>query len=98
MNDSTLVCVFQCIRDLPGDANSLINGNRPSFDSVSERRPFDQLHDQGVSVVGVFESVNRSDVRVIERGEDFGFALKPGHSFSIACERFREDLDCYIAA
>ncbi len=35
----------------------------------------------------------RGDVRMIQRGEDFGFALKTREPIGISGERWRQDLD-----
>ena len=35
----------------------------------------------------------RRDVRMIERGEDFGFALEAGEPIGVARERVGQDLD-----
>ena len=44
MDDSALVRIFERIRYLSSDADNFIDGNRSSFDAVSERRPLDQFH------------------------------------------------------
>jgi hypothetical protein len=35
---------------------------------------------------------------VVERGQDFGFALEAGESLGVLCESGREGFDGYIAA
>ena len=37
--------------------------------------------------------IDRGDVRMIERGEDFGFALEAAHTVGIARKLIRQDLD-----
>jgi hypothetical protein len=34
---------------------------------------------------------------MIQRGEDFGFALEPSHPFRVNAERLGQDLDSHIA-
>jgi hypothetical protein len=41
--------------------------------------------------------MNGCDIRVIERGKDFRFALKTCEAFRISGERLRQDLDRYLA-
>ena len=38
--------------------------------------PFDEFHHEGFDAVGFLEPVDGGDVGMIERGEDFRFALK----------------------
>jgi len=33
---------------------------------------------------------------MVQRSEDFRFALEPDHAFSIASERFRQYLHCHV--
>ena len=40
-------------------------------DAVRQRRPVDQLHDEGLHAVGIFESVDVRDVRMIQRRQNF---------------------------
>jgi hypothetical protein len=92
------VGVFQSVGDLPGDADRLIDGNRASFDAISECWPFHQLHYQSASAPGIFQSVDRGDIGMIEGGEDLGFALETRHAFGITGKGFWQNLDSYITA
>ena len=51
----------------------------PSASRSARVGPLDQLHHDGV----VFESVDRSDVGVVERREHLGFAVKPRQAVRI---------------
>ena len=44
-----------------------------------------------------FEAVDRGDVRMIQRGEDFRFALETREPIGIGRERRRQDLDRDLA-
>jgi len=44
-----------------------------------------------------FKAVDRRDVRVVERGEDFRFPLKPCETFRLISKRFRQDFDRDVA-
>ena len=70
-----------------GSASS--SGNRPLRDAVRERRPLDQLHHERGDAVRSFQAVDRRDVRMIQRREDFGFALEPGQALGIGGDRLR---------
>ena len=56
-------------------------------DAIGERRPFDELHDERRRAVTALETIYMSDVRVIERREHFGFALKAREPIGVARER-----------
>ena len=53
----------------------------------------DELHDQGAHVLRLFDAVNGGDVRMIERGEHFRFALKARESIGIGRQRRRKNLE-----
>ena len=46
-----------------------------------------------VVAVSFFEAVDGGDVRMIQRGEDFRFALEPGEPLGIGRDRVGQDLD-----
>ena len=77
MDDPLLVSGFERLGDLPRDRQRLVQRNRRSSNAVGQRRPLDELHDKCFAVGRVLEPVHRGDVRMIQRREDFGFALKP---------------------
>src|SRR5690348_7616461 len=52
----------------------------------------DQLHHEKVPAAGLFHPVKRSDVRVIEGGEDLRFALEPCDAISIERALVGQDL------
>ena len=58
---------------------------------------FDQFKDECLAPVGVFESVDRSDVRVVERGEHMRFALEPREALRVVREGGQQDLDRDLA-
>jgi hypothetical protein len=91
MNDATLMCVFKPFGDLLGKGQSFLQGKRPLPDALGERWPFDQFHHQGAPAVGFFDSVNRSNVGMVERGQDFRFAFEAGHAFRIAGKYFGQN-------
>jgi len=39
----------------------------------------------------VLETVDRSDIRMIERSQNFRFALEAGEALRVTCERFGEN-------
>ena len=67
---------FESVGNLARDRNRLIDRRRPAGDPIGERLPLDQLEDQRVGLAAVLESVNRPDVRMVERSQHLRFALK----------------------
>ena len=78
-----------------GSASS--SGIAPLRDPLRQIVALDQLHHERRDAVGVLESVDGGDVRMIQRGEDFRFALEAGEPLGIGRERRREDLDRDLA-
>ena len=59
--------------------------------------PGHQLHHQIARAVGLLQSIDRGDVRMIQRSQHLRFALKTGEPFGIVRERFRQNLDGHVA-
>ncbi len=97
MDDALLVCGLEGLRDLPGDLQRLFNRDRSRLQPVGQRLALDQLHDEQVATVGFFESVQRGNVRVIERRQDFCFPLEPRGAIRIERERVGKDLHRHVA-
>ena len=77
MDDALLVRRFERLRDLLRDRQRLVERDRrrarSRSASVVARRP---VPSPAPDAVGVFEAVDLRDVRMIERRQDLGFALK----------------------
>ena len=97
VNDPLLVGSFQCFRDLPRDWQCLVERKRPTRNSISEGLSFDQFHDEGERAARIFDAMNGGDVRMIEGGQHFRFALEPCKSLGISGERVRQDLQRNVA-
>ena len=89
MDDALLVCRFERVGDLPRDWNRFIERKSTPRDTIGKRRPFDELHHQGKRASGLLDAENVGDVRMIERGKDFGFALKTCKPVFISRDRRR---------
>ena len=77
-----------------GSASS--NGIAPSA-IRSASVALDQLHHERGHAVRLLEAVDVRDVRMVQRGEDFGFALEPREALGIRREALRQDLDRDLA-
>ena len=76
MDDPLFMSRFEGFGDLLGDRQRVIDGDRPLRDAVGKRRPLDQLHDQSGGAVRSFQAIDRRDVGMIERSENFRLALE----------------------
>ena len=54
----------------------VVDAHWPAPEPVLERLAFEALHDEEVDAVLAADVVERADVRVIEAGDDLGFALE----------------------
>src|SRR3954464_940004 len=67
-------------------------------DLFVQRLALNQFEDEREHAARVVGAVDRGDVWMIERGQQFGFPLKPGDPAGVAGEHLRQDLDGDFAA
>ena len=72
-------------------------GIAPLAMTLRERWPFDELHDERRRWTGLLEAVDRCDVRMIEGGKQFCFALEPREPLAVARDRHGQHLDRHRA-
>ena len=75
MDDAVLVRDLERVGDLPRDVTHFIERNRTLCDPIRQRRALDELHHQPADSVGLLQSVDGGDVRVVQRCEQERFAL-----------------------
>ena len=97
MNDPLAMRRRECLRDLAGDRNRLVDRNRPTRQAVRERRTFDQLQHEGMYASTVLETVDGGDAGMIERGEHVRFARETCQSLGVVCEDFRQCLQRHVS-
>ena len=97
VDDAVLVGGFDRFDDLSRDWQGIVERKRTLCDTVGEGRALDQLEHQRVNVPTFFESVDRSDVRMVERRENLRFALESRETVGIGREGIREDLERDVA-
>ena len=83
----------QCVGDLTRDLERAIHRQGSAGEVLGERRPFDKLHHERADPIGNFETVNRRDVRVIERRKQTCLSLQSRNPFSVDGERGGQDFD-----
>ena len=62
-------------------------------ESEEHSSPFDELHHDGARVSATFDAVDLGDVRMVQRGEGFGFPLESRQAIRVRGERLRQDLE-----
>ena len=81
------------VRDLGRNGQRLIKRNRAARDALREVVALDEFHDERGGARTFFKPVDGGDVRMIERGEHFRFALKAREPIGISRERGGQDLN-----
>ena len=84
MDDAFVMCRPERVRDLLGVVKRRVDG-----EWASQGLTFDQFHDQGAFL----DTIDVGNVRMIERGQDLPFTLKPGTTLGILRYRRRQHLD-----
>ena len=72
-------------------------GSGPLASRSARVGPSTQFEDQRRHAIDVLEPVDRANVRMIERGQEAGFAREAGTTLGVCCEVRREDLDGDVA-
>ena len=65
------------------------NENTYRYGTFCERGAFHQFEDEG----SVFDTVDRRDIGVVQRGQDLGFAGETREAIGISGEDIRKDFD-----
>ena len=93
MDDALLMRRLERLRDLLRDRQRLVEWNRATRDALRQIVALDEFHHEGGDARTFFEPVDGGNVRMIQRREDFGLALKARQSVGISGKRGRQDLD-----
>src|SRR5262245_54258218 len=98
MNDSILVRGFQRFRNLSRNLERLINRYRSTLDALGQRFSTDEFHYEEVLTGRLLESVDRRNVRMIQRCQHSRFAFESSDPFGVVTECFGKELDGNTAA
>ena len=74
-----------------GSASS--SGIGPSLDAIRQRWPFDEFQHKRTGAVRFFQAIDSSDVRMVQRRQNLGFALKTSEAIRISGERLGQHLE-----
>jgi hypothetical protein len=97
MDDALFVCRLEGVGDLRRNRQRLVEGERPALDPLREVLAVDEFHDERRRRRLLLEAVNLGDMRMVERGERFRFALEPHQPIGVAGNRFGKDLESDFA-
>ena len=97
MDDVLVVRSFERLGNLSSQFKSLFNRQRTSRQPVRERLAINQLHDEELRAALLVESVDGSDVWVIERGQELRLTVEAGHAVRPLRHVLWEDLDCDLS-
>ena len=97
VNDAEVVRGFQRLRDLPRDRQCFVERYWSARNPLRQILSFDELHHQRRHAIGLFESVNVRDVRMIERCQHLCFAAETRQAIRIVGHRRQQHLDRDIA-
>jgi hypothetical protein len=74
--NSTHSCTPGRLGDLLRHRQCFIDGDRATCDAGGQRLAFDQFDDERANTLALLETIDGGDVRMVERSQDFGLALK----------------------
>src|SRR5262245_5582776 len=93
MDDALFVRSLERFTDARCNTQGLVERNRPAPDAFRQCFAFNQFEYEKARTFRLFETVNRRNVRMIERRENFGFALEPAQALRVAREFLGQNLD-----
>src|SRR5262249_34972512 len=93
MNDAPLVRRFKRFTDAPANIESFVKGNGTMLDVFRERLAFHEFKHQESRLIRFLQIIDGGDIRMIERGENFSFALETAHTLGIARKFAGQNLD-----
>src|SRR5215475_5738338 len=97
MNDSLFVCDIERISDLTRDGKNLIN-RKPAGYFLCEGVSFDQLQHKRTTTSRLLDSIDRTDVWMVQRSEDSRFPFESCELIGMFGEFARENFDRDIAS
>ena len=97
MDDALVVGRFQRISNLTRHGKGLVHGHRTLRDPIGQRRTLDEFEYEGQDARCFLESVDRANMRVVERRQDLRFPFEAGKAIAIEREDLRENFDGDVA-
>src|SRR5215510_8586969 len=91
------MCGFERLAKVLRNIESFFNRNRSAVNTLHESLAFHQFEHEEARRTGFFlDVVNRSDIGMVQRCENFSFSLEPAHAIGIPRELIRQNFDCDV--
>jgi hypothetical protein len=97
VDDALVVRGLECFGDLLRYRDDVLDRHRASRHASGEILAVHELHDQRIALAGVFETVNLSNVGVIQRSERLRLPPKALQAIGVCCELRAQNLQRYFA-
>ena len=97
MDDALFVRRFQRLGNLLRDRQRLVEWHRTARDALRQIVALDELHHQRAQAAALFESVDRRDLRMVQRREDLGFTGKSREAVGVVGDRVGQDFERDLA-
>jgi hypothetical protein len=85
------------VRDLLRDRQRFVGRDRAQRDPIGQRRAFHELQHQRAHAVRFFQTVDRADMRMIQRGKYLRFTFEASEAVRIGSECLGQDLERDVA-
>ena len=89
VDDALFMRRFERVGDLASDREGLLNRQRTLSQALGERRALDELEHEPADAVGLLQSVDRANVRMVQRRQDPRLAFEAGETVRVRRERHR---------
>src|SRR5262249_27715936 len=89
VNDALLMRSFESFGYLPRELQRFFQGNRAVLQSIGQGLAFDEFKYQETCASIFVQSMNRCDVRMVERRKQLRFAFKPRQPVWLQIETLR---------
>ncbi len=97
VHDAVVVRGLERFGNPRGDAQRLLDRQRPLLEHLRQVAPVDQLHRQEAHPVDLVQPVDRRDVRMVQRGQQLRLALEAGQAHRVGRQPLGQDLDRHRA-
>ncbi len=97
MDDALPVGRFERFGNLSRHLNGFVEWQRSPGNALLKRLALDDFENQETVPLDGFETMNRRDVRMVQRREQSRFPLQPRDTLFVIGERFRQHFDGHFA-
>jgi hypothetical protein len=98
MDDAALVSGIERVGDLARDLQGVIHRQRAvDGQAMGQCAALHELEDERAEAIAFLDAMDRRNARMIERGEDSGFAIEAGQTIGVSGERLWQDLEGDVA-